>query len=162
MSRLVTSPCLRAAESAALFSDALGLPTTVDAGFDEFDYGAWSGRTFTELARDSRWRTFNEDRQDRSAAPGGESVVDFRRRIRESLDRQRLQPKGATCIVTHAEVVRAVVLDARGREPGAWAEITIPTASLTLLRGNSRALRILAVGIGALDVAALDHMLTVP
>ncbi|HEX7088275.1 MAG TPA: histidine phosphatase family protein [Vicinamibacterales bacterium] len=160
VSRLVTSPCQRAVESAALVSDALGLPVAADAGFDEFDYGDWSGRPFTALARDSRWRAFNEGREDRTAAPGGESVLDFQTRIRHSLDRQLQHATGRTCIVTHAEVVRVIVLDALGRPPAAWAEVTIPTASLTLLRGPSRARRIVAVGIGARDVAALADTLT--
>lgn len=162
VSRLVTSPCHRAVESAALLSDALGVHVDADAGFDEFDYGAWSGCPFTALAGDSRWRAFNEDRQDRSAAPGGESFLDFRGRIQRSLEQQLRPPTGTTGIVTHAEVVRAIVLEALGREPSAWAGITVPTASLTLLRGPSRALRVVAVGIGALEAAALAEPLMAP
>jgi len=155
VSRLVTSPCRRASESAALLADALALIPALDAGFDEFDYGDWAGRTFGELGRDRRWLSFNRERRDRSAAPGGETVLDFRVRVRLALDDLLGQAHGVTCVVTHAEVVRTIVLDALGLQPGAWSGVTIPPASVTLLRGSSRPVRVLGVGLAATDTAAL-------
>lgn len=82
--RVVTSPLLRATETAAIVA-----PTqvaTTDARLAEMDYGAWEGLTYAEVeARDPEYRPRWEATPDLLACPDGESGNDVADRVRSFL-----------------------------------------------------------------------------
>ena len=150
--RIVSSPQLRTLESAGVLARGLGASIDVDADADEFDFGQWTGGRFDELQQDERWRRFNEHRSSASA-PHGESVTSFQARIRRLIDRRLASGEAPACIVTHAEVIRTLILDALGLEADAWQNVSIAPASLTALHGVRRPLRIMALGLDAAAIA---------
>jgi probable phosphoglycerate mutase len=146
---IVASPRARTLESAGLLAHALRRPCMTDAGFDEFHYGSWSARPFTALAADPRWQAFNRCRHDGLRAPQGEAVSAFRRRVRRALDARLRASAAPLVVVTHAEVIRAIVLDSMDRTLEDWRLVSVPPASLTILRGGRRHLEPVACGLTA-------------
>src|SRR3954469_8706387 len=59
---LQTSPRRRALETAQAIAARVRCEIHNAAAFDEHDAGEWSGRDFAMLARDPRWRAWNEQR----------------------------------------------------------------------------------------------------
>lgn len=131
---LYTSPRQRCAETAAILADRIGLLPEAEPLLDEFDAGAWTGRSFSELAGDPGWSAWNA-RRDMAAAPGGEDafalqarMVAFLRRVAEEW------PDADVIAVSHAEPIRMLVLAVLGLGPGAWSRIAVDPASLTTVR----------------------------
>jgi broad specificity phosphatase PhoE len=93
-SAFYSSPIPRAIETAQIISDFIHMPFKIHAGLREFDAGILEGRSdedawgeFSELW--NAWFTLGlEERK----VPGGESLVDIRRRLGEFLDEVISQP----------------------------------------------------------------------
>ncbi len=142
---LITSPVQRARETAAIVGARHGLEATVIEGFAEFDFGDWTGRTFEELQGDPRWDAFNRSRATRSA-PGGESMADVQRRALKALGKLTVDGDGQTiAIVSHGDVIRALLLHAAGSSLQNYWRFTVDAASITELslagEGSERIIR---------------------
>jgi broad specificity phosphatase PhoE len=77
--RVVTSPLFRARETAEIVA---GQPVVADPRLREMDYGAWEGRTYSQI--DETDRAFRSEwlqHPDTLACPGGESGEDVARRV---------------------------------------------------------------------------------
>jgi broad specificity phosphatase PhoE len=109
---------------------------------DEIDFGGWSGRTFAELARDPAWRRWNEQRST-SCTPAGENIAQVQARAMAHL-RQLQQDFTArtVAIVTHAEIVRSLVLRAIDAPIDDYHRIEISPASLTTLSMDGPEIRV--------------------
>ena len=104
---VVSSPQPRAVETAEPLARALGLPLKIDARLDEIDFGAWTGMTFAELDKDSRWHEWNRERA-AGTAPGGEAMIAAQRRILEASEAyRRIAP---VALVSHADVIKAALV----------------------------------------------------
>ena len=109
---LLVSPLRRTRDTAQLIADATGAPITVDERLIELDYGEWDEHRVADLPADTveRWRadpTF--------APPGGESLVDLRRRVApvaaEALDQAADR---TVIVVSHVSPIKAMMLCALG------------------------------------------------
>jgi broad specificity phosphatase PhoE len=120
----------------------------VTDALDELDYGGWSGRSFSDLAGDRGWQRWNE-RRGSSRPPFGESIADVRSRVMLHVSQRSLETQGGV-MVTHAEVIRTLLLVASGLAPESWPAIDVAPASVTrlVLRGGQIALAEIAGGAG--------------
>ncbi|HEY6577893.1 MAG TPA: histidine phosphatase family protein [Rhizomicrobium sp.] len=140
-----SSPRERCLETAEDISTALGIPIQIEAALDELDFGLWTGAKFAELDDDSAWRNWNE-RRSLMRPPGGESMVEAQQRILLHLEETaRRGISGPVAMVTHAEIVRAALLHARGLSLDAWGTVPVPPGSFSQLEfaqlGNAAAFR---------------------
>jgi len=104
-----SSPLERALETAEPVASCMRLEVRKSAALNEIDFGAWSGKTFEELARDERWRHFNT-RRSTTTIPGGESFLDVQNRVVKEIDRLTHEhSEGRVAIVSHADPIRAAV-----------------------------------------------------
>jgi broad specificity phosphatase PhoE len=104
-----TSPLQRARETAAAIAHAHGLEPVPSEAFTELHFGVWTGRTLAELQQDSRWQKFNAVRSV-TRAPDGELMLEVQARAISELLRLREQHAAETVvIVSHADVIRAVI-----------------------------------------------------
>lgn len=116
--RVVTSPLIRAAGTARLLGGGHpGLRPVPDPDLAEYDAGAWSGLTRTEIER--RWPGSLEswDTDDPVASPGGEPVEPYLRRLLGALSRAGEGAKGRgswVLVVSHGRALHLV-----GRSLGA-------------------------------------------
>lgn len=110
LAAVVSSPLVRALQTAAPIAGQSGLPVEVDPGLDELDLGAWTGAPFGTLDDDLRWRAFNVFRGS-APVPDGESMLAVQARAVASLLRLRaVHPNAAVALVSHADVIKAVLV----------------------------------------------------
>jgi broad specificity phosphatase PhoE len=129
--RIVSSPLVRARETAQIVAGALGLPVDVDDRLIEVDYGEYDGLPLGELPSELVWKWRNDAD---FAPPGGESLASVGKRMgeytSEVLDSLADGPVGAVC---HVSPIKAAVLWALGLpDLYAW-RLRLDNASVTRL-----------------------------
>lgn len=108
--RVVHSPLRRAAESAAILGERLGLPVArfqVDERLREISFGDCEGMTAAEIAasHSAFWADHCAGRAD--AFPGGESRAGFAARVRAAIREHAAAPwTGDLLVVAHRGIVR--------------------------------------------------------
>jgi probable phosphoglycerate mutase len=121
---LVSSPLLRARESAAIAAEVLGINVRIDARLVERGFGDF------ELASDDNYnQIWSADRADPTHVRWGvESAASILRRVSELVhDLDRIDPTGTFVLCTHGDVASVSLCAARGmglsqhREVGAMA-----------------------------------------
>ena len=126
-----SGPLERVRETAEPICRRFDLPLQVDDAFTEIDVGEWQDRPFSELAGEPLWKRFNSFRS--STAPStGELMLEVQARVLRKLD----QLRGAhefVVIVTHGDVIRAVMAHFLGMHLDFFFRIEIDPASLSLL-----------------------------
>jgi broad specificity phosphatase PhoE len=128
-----TSPLDRAVATACCVSAPHGLNPTVAPALLEVDYGDWTGRPFVNLENDERWQRWNTERA-AGRVPRGESVQDLRRRTAEFVHQVVERHADETIVaVSHAEIIRTLLLDALGWDAGEYWRLQITPASLSML-----------------------------
>jgi broad specificity phosphatase PhoE len=137
---LLTSPAVRCVQTAK----AWGYAATVEPALRDADAGRWAGRTLAAVAAAepdavAAWLAG-------AAPPGGESVAQVRARAAAWLS-----GTGTTVAVTHAAVIRALVVDVLGAPGTAFWRIDVPPLTRTVLRGGGDrwTLRMLAAPMSA-------------
>jgi probable phosphoglycerate mutase len=136
--QVISSPRKRARQTAEPIAAALNLSVTVAAQLDEHDAGLWSGQSFADLARDPRWRLWNERRHE-VRPPAGESMAELQMRILRYLDQLALRhPSDTIVLVTHAEPIRAALLHERGLPLKDFWCVDVPLAcAVTIVRESA-------------------------
>ena len=132
---VVSSPQVRARQTADLLADALGLNVTEDPGWGELRFGEWHGLTYREIA--ARWAAEHRAWQGSTAAapPGGESLDQLVVRVDEACERLLARhPAQAVVVVSHIGPVRAAAAAALDGAGGAFWRLRISPASLTVVR----------------------------
>lgn len=128
---IVASPRRRAQQTAAAIAAMADAEIVTAYDIDEVDFGEWSGRTFLQLADDPDWRRWNEQRSS-ACTPAGESIAAIQQRVLRYLRQlQDEYPGRSIVIVTHAEVIRAVVLHWLAASVDGYHRLVISPASWT-------------------------------
>ena len=130
---LYTSPLERTRETAAPLAAASGLVATVEDGLVECDFGEWTGRELTELARLKSWRTVQQA-PSTFRFPGGESFVELQARMVGTLDRLRsAHPGGTVVCFSHADPIKVALAHALGTPLDLFQRIAVDPASVSVL-----------------------------
>jgi broad specificity phosphatase PhoE len=142
---LESSPRRRARHTAGIIAAPRDLPIRIVPQLDEIDFGCWSGRPFATLNEDPHWRRWNRHRAV-SLTPAGDSIRDVQQRAVAHLQYLGSHCKDpAVVIVTHAEVIRSLVLLATGAPIDDYPSVEIAPASMTLLSVRRSALQLASV-----------------
>jgi probable phosphoglycerate mutase len=144
-----SSPLDRCRETAEAIAAGRRIEIQTVEGVGEVHYGSWQGRTFRSLMRTKLWRTVQLF-PSQATFPGGESLRDMQRRAVESIEEIRQRHRvGAVAIVSHADVLAAVVAHYLGMHLDLFQRIVITPASATVLSfagGFPRLLRLSDTG----------------
>jgi probable phosphoglycerate mutase len=142
---LYSSPLERAQETAAACGKRLGLPVQTAPQIGELDFGDWTGQTLDELAKDPRWRQWNECRSI-SSTPGGETMLDLQGRFVGFIQQLREEQRGKKiALFSHGDPIRSALLYYIGLPIDFFDRIEISPASITLLELSPRGPRFLCV-----------------
>lgn len=110
---VIASPMERAIETARPIAQAQALNVSVDEAFNEIDFGSWMGQAFADLHSLELWRRYYQFRAT-TRPPGGESIMDVQSRawsgIARLVERRQDAQDTAVAIVTHGDVIRALLL----------------------------------------------------
>ena len=130
---IYTSPRERAAATAAIAADILGIDVQVDTGLDEIDFGDWTGAAVADLAPAPDWRAFNTHRAT-SPVPNAGFFLEAQARVVRCLVSLARRHEGATFLaVTHADLIRAALAAVTGTSLDLIGRVDIDPASLTEL-----------------------------
>jgi broad specificity phosphatase PhoE len=134
LSTVYSSPQQRARETAAPLAAKLGLGVAVAPEFDEIDFGDWTGWTMQQLEADAtHWRRWLEQRSV-AKPPGGESFAQVALRTLAGVERlTRLHPEQTVLVVSHGDVIKAVLASFLGLSLDHLERFDIAPASLSVL-----------------------------
>ncbi len=131
---LWSSDLSRAAETAEIVGDRIGLRPRLDARLREGDRGDWEGYLFTEIEsaepeRYAAWRRAGETWR----FPGGESLREHSERVSAALDDVRQTGQLPALVVCHGGSIRVMLCRRDPRGLDAFHDFTIPNVALVPL-----------------------------
>lgn len=130
---LISSPSVRVRSTAEIIGESIGLPLHVDDAMREFQVGDWEGRSYLEI-KNAEPKVYAKWSKDpiRNSLPGGESIEQLCSRVTEALHAMLVTYAGKRIVfVSHAELIRAVLLHALGLPLDNYYRLSIPTASVS-------------------------------
>jgi probable phosphoglycerate mutase len=130
---VLTSPMLRARQTAALVAAELGLTEPAPApDWAEAHFGDWEGLTVADVVRrfPGAWETMIADPA--NMPPGGESLADVRSRVLQGW-RSLVRPGRTSLVVTHLTPIRIVVAEALGTPHEAFPRVLVAPGSITVV-----------------------------
>jgi broad specificity phosphatase PhoE len=137
-----TSPRRRCQEFAQIWARERDVPLHVVDGFRELSFGAWEGLTSAEAASldPEGYRQFR-DSMGRVAPPGGESVQALRERVLQAWEAWLGNAQGGhRLLVTHAGVMRALLMELAGLPTSHAWRVALPEAAhfqVSLMAGEA-------------------------
>lgn len=150
-----TSPLDRCRETAALIADRLGKPVYVDESFGEIQFGDWTGRTLAELEPLPEFQQFQR-RRSLVRIPNGESMSEVQ--VRAALGLRLLNqayPHGGVVVVSHVDVLKAMIADAIGLSLDEIGRFHVDPASITTIERTPWETRLVKLNdAGGLPVAS--------
>lgn len=147
INRVYSSPLTRCIQTIQPYMEIHpDLDFEIDEKFIEMDYGLWSGRRLSALARDRRWRSV-QHKPSAFTFPQGESFRSMRKRVDLALSELRKE-KGGVLVVTHGDIIKMSLASALGlpidrfqkfvAEPASLTVINLEKNSSTILQTNYR------------------------
>ncbi len=110
LAAVYSSPLERARETAAPIAARAGLEVRIEPLLDEVEFGDWTGVAFDDLHQDARWADWNRERS-RHRPPGGETIQEAQARVAAwAADAAARHPGQTIAAVSHADIVKALVL----------------------------------------------------
>jgi probable phosphoglycerate mutase len=136
LAAIVTSPLERCRETAdAVRAGREPEPAVhVDERIGEVHYGSWTGRPFKELTKDPLWKVV-QGHPSAVVFPGGEGLAAMAARASEAVRdwNARLGPDATYAVVSHADVIKALIADALGLHLDGYQRIVVDPASLSVI-----------------------------
>lgn len=137
LAAIVSSPLERCLDTAdALAAGRSPAPAReVDERVGEVRYGSWTGGEIKVLAKDPLWATV-QAHPSAVTFPGGEALRETQARAVAAVRdwNERLGLEAVYAIVSHADVIKAILADALGVHLDQFQRIVIGPASLSVVR----------------------------
>ncbi|MFL5574996.1 MAG: histidine phosphatase family protein [Gemmatimonadaceae bacterium] len=143
LAAVYSSPLERARETAAAIAERAGVAVETHDGLTELDVGAWTGRTFAELAPDDLWRRFNSFRGG-TRPPRGELMLEAQARaVAALLGLRDRHPSGVVAAVSHADVIKGIVAHVAGIPLDLTHRLEVSPASVSVVTIDAEGARLL-------------------
>jgi probable phosphoglycerate mutase len=147
---IFAGPLERACETAEPLCQRLGLPLQVAEEFSEIDFGEWTNCDFDQLRKNRAFNIWNSFRSF-SAPPEGETMLEVQTRVVRKLRELRAQHRFVV-IVSHGDVIRAIMAYALGVPLDLFQRLQIDSASISAIELADDFLRVRLVN-GSSDPA---------
>lgn len=137
LDRLVCSPLERCLETIEPVAAGRRRKVQIDEGLIEADYGSWSGKKLSVLAKEPLWaQVQNHPSAVTFPGRGGESMTAMAARAVGAVRRHnaKVGPDGVWLGCSHGDVIKAIVADALGLHLDQFQRIVIDPASITVIR----------------------------
>jgi broad specificity phosphatase PhoE len=133
LAAIYCSPQQRTQETAQPLAARRSLAIGIDAAFDEVDLGDWTGRSFEEVRGQAAWQHWLAHRGS-AQPPGGEPFAAVAQRAMAGLRRlERAHPAQQVLVVSHGDVLKAMVATAIGLSLDLLEGFDIAPASISIL-----------------------------
>jgi broad specificity phosphatase PhoE len=132
---IVTSPLVRARQSAEIMSAGLGgVEIVEEPAIAEVLYGRWEGMTYHDLIDDPHYITYRKSPIEHPT-PGGERIPEVQARGVEAVTRTLQQHSGKRVVfVSHGDIVRTVLCHFLKLELIHFHRIRVDNASLSAIQ----------------------------
>lgn len=160
LAAVVSSPLARCRQTARIVAAPHGLPTHLEHGIVECDYGQWQGRPLAELAREPLWSVV-QTRPSAAVFPGGESMAAMQARSVAAVRRHDAELAGAHGVgavwvaVSHGDVIKSVLADALGLSLDLFQRITVNPGSVSIVRYGTARPEVVATNTDSGDLSWL-------
>lgn len=127
------SPLERALQTAEPLAAARGLQVQVRPGLGETHVGDWSGRSIKQLARTKTWRLF-QLQPSLTRLPNGETGLEMQGRA--TLEVEAIcaaHPRQVVAIVSHADIIKALIAHYVGAHLDHFQRFIISPASISVV-----------------------------
>ena len=143
ISQVQVSPMDRCTETLAPWLAKYGKNVTVltEPNLIEVDYGKWSGKKLSTLSRAKLWRKV-QGQPSAVTFPEGESLAQMQVRAMKTVHDFFASDLELTIMVSHGDVIKAIVASSMGMHLDDFQRIVIDPASITILESNSGAIRL--------------------
>jgi broad specificity phosphatase PhoE len=142
-----SSPLSRAKDTAQAIADHFYIPVIPDHGVDDFNYGAWQGKTPAEVQASwpELYAGWLRD-PGKVRIPEGETLGNLRARTRSAvLDLIETHPHKTIVIVSHTIVNRAILLNVLNWPTRRFWEIRQNNCAINLLNSTGNKLTVLTI-----------------
>lgn len=135
LAAIVSSPLERCAQTAAAIATGRDVGVTTDDRVGEARYGEWTGGELKRLAKDPLWRRV-QAHPSAVTFPAGESLRATSARAVDAVREWNgtLGDDATYAIVSHADVIKAIVADALGLHLDLFQRIQVDPCSVTVIR----------------------------
>ena len=130
---LLSSPALRVRSSSEIIAKRVDMPIQIVDGLDEWLIGDWEGRTYLDIKKNDpdMYQKWSAD-PIHNAPPGGESIQQLAARAENQLREIIAKFKGKRIgLITHAGIVRSILVHALEMPIENFWRISIPTGSIS-------------------------------
>ncbi len=150
-----SSPMERARETAAPIAKATGKRVRVRQGLIEADFGDWTGRNLSDLAKLPEWSQVQRYPSG-FRFPRGESFSEMQHRMVDTIAGLVAEHPGDTIVCTsHADTIKAAVAHAMGTHLDLFQRIVIGPCSITAITYTTGGPIVLAVNSMGDDLSTL-------
>jgi probable phosphomutase (TIGR03848 family) len=139
LAAIVTSPLERTVQTADLMSEGrpAAVPRHIDERVGECRYGDWTGGSLKTLAKDPMWQVV-QAHPSAAVFPGaeGESMAAMQHRAVTAVREwnARLGDAAVYAIVSHGDVIKAIIADALGMHLDQFQRIQVDPCSVSVVR----------------------------
>lgn len=137
LAAVVTSPLERARETAEAVLRGQRSTTAmhVEDRAGECQYGSWTGRPLKDLAKEPLWKVVQAHASG-AVFPDGESMVGMQSRAVEAVRdwNAKLGDRATYAVVSHGDVIKAVLADALGMHLDDFQRIVVDPCSVSVVR----------------------------
>ena len=131
--RIVSSPLVRARQSADIVAEAVGVTVEEDAGFCEVNFGRWEGERYDDLVGTPEFAAYANDPVG-TGPPAGESLSTVQRRGLEALGRALAgQHDGPVLVVSHGDLLRSLLCHLLGVDLAEYRRFTMDNCAVSAL-----------------------------
>jgi probable phosphoglycerate mutase len=143
ISQVQLSPMDRCTETLAPWLAKYGKNVAVitEPNLVEVDYGKWSGKKLSTLSRAKLWRKV-QGQPSAVTFPEGESLAQMQVRAMKTVHDFFASDLELTIMVSHGDVIKAIVASSIGMHLDDFQRIVIDPASITILESNGGAIRL--------------------
>jgi probable phosphoglycerate mutase len=128
-----SSPIERTWETAQEIGAPHGLTPIREDGLLEVDYGRWSGRTLASLSKLKAWRVVQRT-PSQFVFPDGEGLLEAQQRgVQAVMGLARSHRKGTIALVTHADIIKAVISHFIGQPLDLFQRIMVAPTSVSVI-----------------------------
>lgn len=131
--KLLCSSAKRVVDTARAIAAVLDKEPIVTPELSEWHVGDWEGRSYLDIKKKDPdvYQLWSHD-PIRNRPPGGESIVDLCERIADHVQMMIDQYSGQTvALVTHAGIIRAILISALGMPIDNFWRLSIPVGSVS-------------------------------
>ena len=154
---IYSSPLDRARATAEAIAGKHGLPVQFRDGLGEVRFGDWTGMLISEIQNDPRWQEWNQFRAT-ARTPNGESFLELQDRMISELNAiAAAHPASVVAVVSHADAVRAALLQLLGMPGDFCLRLDIKPASVSVVQlSPDQAPRVISMNIAVDGLKAIQ------